>query len=441
MKAIVIGGGWSGALAAVGLSPFFDQITVLERDDLRALRRVSAQSAQLHNLLTGGLRATESLLPGFRDHLLASGATIGEVSSDTHVFEAGMWMPQRPLGLAIASAPRRLFEQTAWHLLQQHQHIVLKQGFRVTELTLNKRRTTGVRGIDSFGRSQELFADLIVDASGGRFKRPKEIRVPVTSARPNRWYASCQISRPEAFQNSNEFWLVFPWTGTRGTLISPLPHNRWHISISGDIRIDSPPGDWTKVLSYVEGLDDPTRELPRLLGQASIEHDIASNSKIAVYRQPVAMWHRLDLWKEPPLGFCAVGDAIARQVPLTGQGLSVAAKQAVALRLAAKNLSKSTSEHAEREAMNQYVTAATEYVRQSWNLQTVFQAPAPSIASSQFHSSSPRPINSDIVADLIQRDSEFHAAYVGLWHHITPLDVLTKQVEQKLRGRFGSIPE
>src|SRR5262245_56400600 len=76
-RAIIAGGSIAGMLAARALSPHFDEILLIERDEFGtepAPRPTVPQSAHLHLLLKGGENAIERMLPGFRATIERSGS-------------------------------------------------------------------------------------------------------------------------------------------------------------------------------------------------------------------------------------------------------------------------------------------------------------------------------------------------------------------------------
>jgi hypothetical protein len=97
-QAAIIGGGFAGLLAAASLSPHFDKITILERDQVPTtesearktvdrlresaegaleyarVRRGVPQFLHCHGWLAGGLRAMNELLPGFTEDAVRAGA-------------------------------------------------------------------------------------------------------------------------------------------------------------------------------------------------------------------------------------------------------------------------------------------------------------------------------------------------------------------------------
>ena len=68
-RAVVLGGGVAGLLAARVLADRYRNVVIVERDRLPASghRRGVPQSHHVHGLLPRGLRIVEELLPGFTD--------------------------------------------------------------------------------------------------------------------------------------------------------------------------------------------------------------------------------------------------------------------------------------------------------------------------------------------------------------------------------------
>src|SRR3954447_10692707 len=76
-KAIIIGGGISGKLAARVLSEFFKEVVILERDQEPEgpfPRKGAPQSEHLHALLFAGEHGLKTLFPGITEESYLSGA-------------------------------------------------------------------------------------------------------------------------------------------------------------------------------------------------------------------------------------------------------------------------------------------------------------------------------------------------------------------------------
>ena len=77
-RAAVVGGSIAGLLAARVLSEYFDEVVVLDSDEIEdgpVIHKSVPQGHHLHALLQGGLRVLSSFYPSFTDDLGQLGAT------------------------------------------------------------------------------------------------------------------------------------------------------------------------------------------------------------------------------------------------------------------------------------------------------------------------------------------------------------------------------
>ncbi|HEV3497738.1 MAG TPA: 2-polyprenyl-6-methoxyphenol hydroxylase-like oxidoreductase, partial [Actinomycetes bacterium] len=91
-RAVVVGAGMAGLLAAKVLAGHFDQVTVVDRDrlpDQPGFRPGVPQSRHLHVLLGRGLECLEQLFPGFEAGLVEAGAPVVEGSESLWLNAAG----------------------------------------------------------------------------------------------------------------------------------------------------------------------------------------------------------------------------------------------------------------------------------------------------------------------------------------------------------------
>ncbi|WP_214107133.1 hypothetical protein [Acrocarpospora catenulata] len=84
-RAIVLGGSIGGVMAARVLSDYFDDVTIIERDDLPVDRPRSGvpQSAHLHVLLDAGRVQLDRWFPGFSVGMLSRGAVLSDNGSNS----------------------------------------------------------------------------------------------------------------------------------------------------------------------------------------------------------------------------------------------------------------------------------------------------------------------------------------------------------------------
>jgi glycine/D-amino acid oxidase-like deaminating enzyme len=96
-RAIIIGGGIAGLLAARVLSDHFDQVTIVDRDRLPEgpeFRKGVPQAHHTHYLMIRGRMILEQLFPGFEAEMIAAGAMAIDLGQDLFWFTR-VGVPQR----------------------------------------------------------------------------------------------------------------------------------------------------------------------------------------------------------------------------------------------------------------------------------------------------------------------------------------------------------
>ena len=335
-QAVVIGAGMGGLTAARALADHFERVLVLERDALPADpidRHGVPQGRHVHALLAGGQRALTELFPKFEDALARAGAVRLRVGLDIRVERPGFDpFPQRDLGFDAYAMSRPLVELTVRRRVQECGSIDLRQGCRVQELVHRPdgAAVTGVRYTDEADRAETVDADLVIDASGrgtptlaalaalGR-PLPDETTIGVDLG-----YASAVFEIPSDPPGDWKGVFCFPGAGraSRGSLMLPLEGHRWICTVGGR-HGDQPPGDEAGFMDYAKALRAPT--IYNAISHAKRLGDIA---RFRFNESVLRHYQRLDNF---PRGMLPIGDAICRFNPVYGQGMSVAAMEAVAL--------------------------------------------------------------------------------------------------------------
>src|SRR5579863_43377 len=96
--AVVIGASMAGLLAARVLSDHFEQVTLIERDQLPrevVARKGVPQGQHLHALLAKGGDILTQLFPGLFESLTQDGA-IRFTPADMKIYQSGAWNGQFP---------------------------------------------------------------------------------------------------------------------------------------------------------------------------------------------------------------------------------------------------------------------------------------------------------------------------------------------------------
>ena len=171
--AVVLGGSVAGLCAAGALAPYFDEVVVLERDELppdARHRRGVPQSKHPHFLLNSGRRAVNDLFPGFEEDLIAAGGLHLTASMDTAYLEGPGWTPRKQGALDMVYGSRILIERVLRDKVRQLPNVTIREGASVNGIdTIDggtpQGRVTGVRFSTPDG-DEQIAADLVVDAMG-----------------------------------------------------------------------------------------------------------------------------------------------------------------------------------------------------------------------------------------------------------------------------------
>jgi len=337
-QAVVVGAGIGGLAAAGAVSDFFENVIVLERDELHdgAMPRAGTpQSRHTHVLLGGGERALESLFPGFTAALTKAGAVPYRMGLDILTESPGFDpFPQRDLGWFGYAMTRPLVERTVRQELTKRPNVTLRDGCRVAQLVSGERSggaVTGVQLAGANGAGEVLPADLVVDASGRAaltldalkatdHPLPGETAIGIDMA-----YSTCIFAIPEDAPPHWKGVLHFPGppAGKRGAIMFPIEGKRWILSLGG-AHGDGPPGDLDGFLAYAKELR--TETIYRAIKDARPDCDPMR------FAFPESIWRHFERLESFPRGLLPIGDSICRFNPVYGQGMSVATKEACVLR-------------------------------------------------------------------------------------------------------------
>lgn len=328
-RAVVIGAGLAGMLAAAGLSTVADEVVVLERDDLPdgpEHRKGLPQGRHAHLLMAGGLAAMEDLVPGvsMRKHLLAAGAHEISIGSGMVALTPEGWFRRwRHAGPQMLTCSRALLDWAVRGAVLANTGVTVRKG-QVLSLTGSAARVEGVR-ISTAAGEEELAADFVVDASGRGSRIVNWLAELGISDIPEKKVDSGLVNATRIYRTpagASGFPLTIiqanPYLSLPGRsgMVLPIEGDRWMVSLGGT-RGGEPPSDPDGFLQYTLDLPDPL--VGRLISGAEPLTDIHvshSTSNERRYLEKARQW---------PERFVALGDALATFNPAYGQGMSVAA--------------------------------------------------------------------------------------------------------------------
>jgi 2-polyprenyl-6-methoxyphenol hydroxylase-like FAD-dependent oxidoreductase len=342
-QAVIIGAGMGGLTAAGALADQFDQVVVLERDTLPdepVYRAGTPQARHVHGLLLSGQRALGELFPGFEQDLARAGAVPLRTGLDIRVERPGFDpFPQRDLGWFGYAVSRPTIERAVRRRVESLTNITLHEHCRVKEVLVSADRQTitGVRYENGDGTSEEIAADLVVDASGRgtpTLALLQSIGLPLpeeTTIGIDLGYATCVFDVPDDASTDWKGVMTFGEApqDSRGGLLLPIEGNRWMTTIGGR-HGNVPSGDAEEFLTYARSLRtstiyDAIRHARRLDG-------------VARYGFPESVRRHFERLSAFPRGLLPIGDAICRFNPIYGQGMSVVALEARLLQNLLKRL-------------------------------------------------------------------------------------------------------
>ncbi|MFJ3880823.1 NAD(P)/FAD-dependent oxidoreductase [Streptomyces sp. NPDC090077] len=335
-RAVIIGGSMAGMLAAAAIKDKVESVEIIEAHDLPEgpESRVGVpQAVHLHLLQSGGIDAMERLLPGTIDQLLAAGAHRIPMTTNMVIYSPEGWYRRwQHATHYLITASRDLTDHIIRARVLKEPRIKVRTQTKVIELLGNRRRVTGVR-IQTAGQAEtELRADLVIDASGRASRTPHWLaQLGISGVVEDRIdsglvYASRMYRAPVP----NQSWPVvsvnadprLPQPANAGGIL-PIEGDRWHVSLMG-----APGGHPTRDADAFEPFARTLRHpiIADLLTHAQPLSDVSVTHSTANRRY---YYERLKVWPE---GLVALGDSAAAFNPLYGQGISVIAHGALALR-------------------------------------------------------------------------------------------------------------